>query len=139
MPTGELAVSFQTDLNANSREMKILISTDNGQNWTVQDDPFDNEPSWWNSLMADTPRTLAAATSSAGKIRIIKGQLSGPGDLSFNASVGLEDLSLFALRWLESCSASNGWCGWADCNRDGFVNDQDLSLFSWFWLTATPL
>jgi hypothetical protein len=133
MPTGELVLSFQEDREGGGVEMKVLVSMDDGQTWTVQPKPFGGAISWWNALAGVNPNTLFAITSVGRRIRIVNGQLRGPGDMDDSGTVGMEDFRRWVQEWLNDCSVGNLWCFGADLDRSGMVDLFDLALLAWFW------
>jgi hypothetical protein len=54
-------------------------------------------------------------------------------------TVNFRHFAGFADHWLETpCDAGNDWCGGADLNQLGDVNEVDLSLFVYEWLDYCP-
>lgn len=80
---GPVFVSFQTDEQGDGLfKLGLVSSTDGGYTWAVQPKPFGRHPEeayTWNSLMAESPNLLVAATSASGpygpSIKIIKGRI----------------------------------------------------------------
>lgn len=55
-------------------------------------------------------------------------------DLDGNGEINLGDFAIVAMFWLDgSCSAPN-WCGGADFNHDGFIDEIDLDFLVSLWL-----
>ena len=55
-------------------------------------------------------------------------------DINLSGGIGMDDLSLLALRWLDSGCVSPQWCDWADIDRSGDVNLVDFTDIAKKWL-----
>ncbi|HML75835.1 MAG TPA: hypothetical protein PKB02_15200 [Anaerohalosphaeraceae bacterium] len=56
-------------------------------------------------------------------------------DISNDKLISLDDFSRLASRWMEDNCLNSAWCGGADLNHDGVVNDIDLLLLAGVWLS----
>jgi hypothetical protein len=66
-------------------------------------------------------------------MRVVGEPAPAAGDVEF------VDMALFSAHWLESgCSPTNRWCGGADLDHSGVVNEMDLDVLASYWLTACP-
>ena len=62
-----------------------------------------------------------------------------PGDLDIDWHVDLNDLSLWAARWLShECDWDDNWCAMTDLDQKGTVNLFDFAYFSQNWLVISP-
>jgi hypothetical protein len=65
-------------------------------------------------------------------------EFSCKGDLDGDGQVDGEDFGIFFSWWLETgCGQENDWCDWADSNRDGQVNMDDLLGIIRNWMAGT--
>jgi hypothetical protein len=57
-------------------------------------------------------------------------------NLDLDGDVDINDLTLFALHWLETGCGHRYWCGGADQNGSGMVNLKDFGIFckNWDWV-----
>jgi hypothetical protein len=61
------------------------------------------------------------------------------GDLNNDCIVDMNDLSLFAVQWLNNGCAAALWCGGSDMNNDDLVNFSDYAMLAGHWLqTSSP-
>ncbi len=86
----------------------------------------------------DDPFTVDTGSGSPPIVDMGTYEFSCGGDTDGNGQVDAEDFVTLFSWWLEtSCGPQNDWCDWADSNKDGTVNIDDLLDMIENWLAGT--